>query len=136
MIYKTSDTNQVKKAIQNINKWSETDCKFELKKVSNSRTSQQNRALHLYFSFVANELNELGLMFKYTGLRQNGLESRYTSNIVKNFIWRPIQISMFNIESTKDLTTEQMNEIIDTITLFFGERSVNIHFPSIDTLIK
>ena len=136
MIYKTSLPKDIKKAQDNIKKWAEIDCEFELKKVSNTRTSQQNRALHLYFSFISNELNELGLEFHYQGLTQDGLTSIYTSDIVKNFIWRPIQTSMFDIKSTKDLTTDQMNKIIDVITKFFGDKGVNLHFPSIETLIK
>ena len=136
MIYKTSSLEDIKKAHVNIDTWAKTDCKFELKKLSNSRTSQQNRALHLFCSFVSNELNELGLEFHHPSLITEGFTTRYTMDIVKNNVWRPIQIALFDKVSTKDLDTKQMNEIIDVITKFFGDRGVNIEFPSIDTLIN
>ena len=135
MIYKTSNDEDVKKALNYIKELSKKDCKFELKKISDSRTSKQNRALHLYFSFISNELNELGMEFNYKGLSLNDLSSRYTSEIVKEFIWRPIQVSLFNVKSTSKINTKQMNEIIDVITKFFANKGVTLDFPNIETLI-
>lgn len=109
---------------------------IELKEVKKTRTNDQNSALHLYFKLIAYQLNELGLEFHYQGLNIQGLTSRYTENIIKEFIWRPIQISLFNIKSTTKLDTRQINEIIDVITKFFGDRGVFIEFPSIETLTK
>ena len=99
-----------------------------------TRTSAQNRGLHLYFSFVANELNELGIQYQYTGISGKTFELRYTSDLVKEFIWRPIQVAMFKKKSTRNLTTQEMNEIIDVITNFFADRGVVIEFPNIDSL--
>ena len=101
------------------------ECKFELKKVSNTRSSQLNRAMHLYYTFISSELNGLGLEFEYTGLMTKGLSSRYTPLIVKEFIWRPIQIAMFDITSTKDMNSNQINEIIDVIVSYFGNKGIN-----------
>ena len=41
---------------------------------------------------------------------------------------------MFDIESTKDINTKQMNEIIDVIDKFFAERGVYVQFPDKDQL--
>ena len=98
------------------------------------RTTAQNRSLHLYFSFIANELNELGIQYQYTGISGKTFELRYTSDLVKEFIWRPIQVAMFKKKSTRTLTTSEMNEIIDVITNFFADRGVVIEFPSIDAI--
>lgn len=98
------------------------------------RTSIQNRALHLYFTFISNELNNLGLEFNYTGLVIENLSSVYTPHIVKEFIWKPIQIALFNKNSTTKLNTKEINEIIDVITKFFGDRGISVQFPSIETL--
>ena len=100
-----------------------------------TRSTAQNRSLHLYFSFISNELNELGIQYQYTGISGKTFELRYTSDLVKNFIWRPIQMSMFNKKSTTQLTTKEMNDIIDVITNFFAERGIVLDFPSMDTLI-
>lgn len=136
MIYKTSNNDDVKKAKEYFEKILKQDCKFELKKIVQSRTTLQNSSLHLFFSFVSNELNNLGLTFTYDGLKIKGLESRYTDLIVKEFIWRPIQIAMFDIKSTRKINTKQINEIIDVIIKYFGERGINLDFPSIETLIN
>lgn len=136
MLINPNNELEVKKGRQHFEKLVKLKKKFNLTGVSESRTAKQNRALHLYFSFVSNELNELGMEFKYQGLIIKDLSSRYTSDIVKEFIWRPIQIAMFDIKSTKDINTKQINEIVDVITSYFGDRGVNLDFPSIETLIE
>ena len=135
MVINTSKPNEVVKANDYFKKLMDSECKFELKKVLNTRTSQQNRALHLFFTFVSSELNELGLEFTYEGLSTKNLTSRYTELIVKEFIWKPIQFSMFNIKSTKKLDTNQMNEIIDVIVSYFGNKGVILQFPNLEKLI-
>lgn len=135
MIINTSNESEVIKANDYFKKLINSECKFELKKVLNTRTSQQNRALHLFFTFVSTELNELGLEFTYEGLNVNNLSSRYTALIVKEFIWKPIQIAMFKVESTTKLTTKEMNEIIDVIVSYFGQKGIDLQFPNIEKLI-
>ena len=107
---------------------------IELKEIKKLRTVTQNSALHLYFTFVAYELNNLGLEFHYQGLTTQGLTSRYTDNIVKEFVWKPIQMALFDIKSTTKLDTKQINEIIDVITKYFGDKGISINFPSIESL--
>jgi hypothetical protein len=100
------------------------------------RSNTQNSALHLYFDFISKELNNLGLEFQYQGLKGLDFSIMYTPNIVKEFVWRPIQIALFDKESTTKLTSKEINEIIDVITKFFGERGVYLEFPSIQSLIN
>ena len=101
---------------------------IEIKK--QTRSGQQNRALHLFFRFVSESLNDIGLTFNYTGIKGMTLETRYTEQIVKDFIRRPIQIAMFDKQSTTEITTHEINEIIDVITKFFADRGVEVNFPS------
>ena len=101
-----------------------------------TRSTKTNSALHLYFSFIANELNELGIQYQYTGISGRTFELRYTSQLVKEFIFRPIMVAMFNKKSTTKLTNKEINDIIDVITNFFGERGVVLEFPNIDSLNK
>lgn len=107
---------------------------IELKKLSDKRTSQQNRALHKFFVLISNQLNEIGQEFCYTGLKGLELSTRYTPEIVKNFFWRPIQLALYDIESTKKLTTEQINGVTDVIIKFFGDKGILIEFPNRDNL--
>ena len=98
--------------------------------LSKKRTTKQNSSLHLFFDLISFALNELGQEFCYTGVKGFNLTTRYTPLIVKEFFWKPIQITLFDIESTTKLNTQQMNEVIDVIVKFFGEKGVFIEFPN------
>lgn len=104
-------------------------CNNEIKQ---KRSSQQNRALHKYFSLIAIELNELGQEFCYTGITGKELSLQYTETIIKELFWKPIQMTMFGTNTTTKLTTDQMNMIIEVFSKFFAERGVELNFPCID----
>lgn len=106
-----------------------------LDKVIKSRSLTQNKALHKYFELISDKLNHMGFTFAYTGLKGLELEMRYTPEIVKNMIIKPIMISMFKIESTTKLTTDMINDIIDVMNSYFSSRGEYIPFPSIQSLI-
>lgn len=101
------------------------------------RTLQQNRALHLFFKHIALNLNAMGITFNYSGLKGSEMEMPYTEYLVKETIWKPIQMTLFEIESTRDLETFHINSILDVLTNFFAKHKVNITFPSqIDLIAK
>ena len=135
MRYDTSNIEEELKCRNRFNHLINNKRVIELKEPKNTRTSRQNSALHLFFTFVSDELNNMGMEFTYQGLTTPEISMMHTPELVKNFIWRPIQIALFDIESTKDLNTGQMNKIIDVITKFMSDRGVQIEFPSIETLI-
>lgn len=110
--------------------------KVELKEVKITRSQQQNQALHVFFTIISYELNEMGVEFCYTGASGRNFNTRYTPDIVKNYFWRPLQITLFDIKSTTKINTQQINEITDVIIKFFGDRGVVVGFPSIEQLIK
>ena len=117
-------------------KWLRENNKFcELTEIKRTRSISQNSALHLYFEHLSKELNQLGITFKWMGIKGNEMEIIYTSELVKAHIWKPIQQTLFKKESTTKLTTQEMNEIITILNKFFSERGVYIAFPSIETLI-
>ena len=117
------------KAKEYLDKLLKSGNQIELKNIE-TRTSLQNRALHKFFVLISEQLNEMGQEFCYTGIKGKELSSRYTPNIVKSFFWKPIQIALFEIESTTKLNTKQINEISDVIIKFFGEKGVVIGFPN------
>ena len=136
MKYDLSINRDLKNAEFYFSKLVNSKSKVEITKIVNKRTSQQNRALHKFFEIISSQLNEIGLEFKYFGLKGQIIELMYTPNIVKEQVWKPIQLALFDIESTTKINTEQINKIIDILTKFFSERGVVIEFPSIDTLMK
>jgi hypothetical protein len=103
--------------------------KVELKRLKNTRSTDQNSSLHLFFTMISEQLNELGMEYIYFGLKGQEISLTYTPELVKTFFWKPIQLALFETESTTKLTTEQMNRIIDIIIKFFGDKGVVIEFP-------
>ena len=136
MKFDLSDEIQSLKAIARWKYLIEKGCKIELVEIRDTRSQAQNRALHLYFTMISEQLNELGLEFQYTGLKGSAISLMYTPELVKNMVWRPIQIALFDIESTTKINTKQINQIIDILTKFFGERGVSIEFPSFESLMN
>jgi hypothetical protein len=136
MKYNLSSTIDQQRATLRLETLIKRGAKIELKELRNSRSEKQNKALHLFFTFISDELNEIGLQYQYTGISGKTFELRYTSTLVKEFVWRPIQIAMFNKKSTTQLDTKEMNDIIDVILVFFGDRGISLEFPSIDSLMK
>jgi GH18 family chitinase len=99
------------------------------------RTLTQNRALHKYFGLLSDELNTLGLDMK-TVLKPE-VEIAWSSESVKNYLWRPIQKVMLEVDSTKDLNTKQIDKVFDVLNRHIGEKfGVHIAFPSIEEVIN
>tara|TARA_R110002167_G_scaffold106599_6_gene273236 strand:+ start:1822 stop:2235 length:414 start_codon:yes stop_codon:yes gene_type:complete len=124
------------KAIDYLTSLIEGEKLVELKEVRETRSQLQNRSLHLYFTLIAYQLNDIGLEFNYDGLNGQEFSLRYTPDLVKNFIWRPIQVALFDIKSTTKINTIQINEVIDVICKFFGDKGIVIEFPSIESLLN
>ena len=93
---------------------------IELKKVVNTRSSAQNRALHLFFTQVANQLNEIGIPFVYKELKGIEIETTWTAELFKEMTWKPLQKVMFGVESTTKLKRDQIDPIFDVINKFFA----------------
>lgn len=103
-------------------------------KSTKKRTSQQNRALHLYFTMIADTLNEAGLDIKTT--LKNAVEIPWNPLTVKELLWRPIQKVQLGKESTTQLTTGELDKVFDTLNRYLStEHGITEEFPSIERLI-
>lgn len=133
------------------------DCEVTIKKLSKTRTSLQNRALHKFCRMVADALNAAGWSFWGLMLRKvSGLifrkrreinqkaeitdydlgylaclgdveealpkvETEWNTELVKEHLWKAVQIPMLNKESTTEaerheygLVYEQLNRVLAT----------------------
>ena len=98
------------------------------------RTTQQNRALYLYFRQISNLMNENGYTIEM--LINNGFQLHVSEHIIKQ-LWLNIQNAMYGDESTTKLTTEKINKIYDVFNKQIGEAfGEHIPFPSIDEIIN
>ncbi len=99
------------------------------------RTSQQNRALHLLFTMIAERLNEAGLEMKK--VLKPEVEIRWTPDSIKEYLWRPVQKIMLGKESTTQLSTKDIDQVFMVICRHLGEKfGVETSFPSIETLME
>ncbi len=97
----------------------------------NQRTPLQNRAMHKYFTMLAEELNAAGLDMK-TVLKPT-VDIPWTPESIKNHLWRPVQDAMFDKESTTELTTKDLTQVYETLTRHLGEKfGTFCRWPSIE----
>lgn len=84
------------------------------------RSSAQNRALHLDCQMIADKLNDAG----YEARKTIKVDIPFTTQLVKDFIWRPIQIKMFQKKSTTELLKHsvEIDRIHEVVMRELGEK--------------
>lgn len=103
-------------------------------KESKPRTLAQNSALHLYFEMLAEALGEAGLDMRKT-LKPN-IDIPWSKETVKEYLFRPIMKSQLNKKSTIEMTTKEVDQVIETLNRHLGEKfGLHIPFPSIDSIM-
>lgn len=128
MVYNSLIPKDIEKAKNYLDQIISRGSKFELKKIVNYRTALQNRALHKFFGIIADRLNDLG--HECIVQRLDDLVGMpYTTNLVKENVWKVVQIDLFDIESTTKINTEQINQIADVIIKFYAEKGIIVDFP-------
>ena len=100
------------------------------------RSTQENKALHVLFQNISYELNRLGLEFTFKGIKGMEIETTYTPDIVKNFIWEPLQKALLSKSSTTQLTHNDISMIFEILGKWFAENGIVIEFPSVESLMK
>ena len=103
---------------------------IDIKIYKNTRTNRQNRALHLYFSLVSDELSSAG--FELRDLVLDNIPIPITSESIK-LLWKQMQEKMYGTTSTTELKTNEVGEIYDAMNIVISERlKVHIPFPNFD----
>jgi len=108
---------------------------IRIDKLKKTRTSQQNRALHLWFTQLAEALNLAG--WDMRKLIKQEVDISWSGISIKEYLWRPIQEIYLKKKSTTQLKTEEIDQIYDQVNRIVGQRTgVYVPFPSIDTLFE
>jgi hypothetical protein len=84
------------------------------------RTLTQNRALHLFFSLLADALNGAGLDMRK--VLKPSVEIPWTGKSVKEFIWRPVQEVMLDEASTAKVSTTDYTPVYQTLARHFASK--------------
>jgi len=99
------------------------------------RTLQQNAALHLWFTQLADALNEAGYDMRKT--IKEGIDIPWTPYTIKEYLWRPVQKELLQKISTTQLDKlKEIDAVYDVVNRVIAEKTgVYIPFPSIETAI-
>ena len=94
------------------------------------RTIKQNSSLHVGFELLADALNNAGYETKAV-LAVKQVEVPWNESLVKELLYRPIMLAMFNKQSTTELDTKEISDVWDVLQRHLGEHfGVNLPFPS------
>ena len=107
-----------------------------LSKVKKPRSTAQNAALHLFFDWLAMELNAEGLTQKLIFEKlKDGSHACWDRDSTKN-LWRIMQRALVQKNSTSELTTSEVDKIYSALQAFFLARMnfAITEFPSRDDL--
>ena len=93
------------------------------------RTTQQNKALHLYFRLLAESLNEAGLDMKK--VLKPTIDISWNERNVKGYLWRPIQNAQVIKKSTTELNSDEIDKIYEVINRHISEKfGIYVPFPN------
>lgn len=85
------------------------------------RTSQQNKGLHLFFTMLADELNNSG--YDQRKVLKETVDIPWTPEAIKEQLWKPIQKLMYNKESTTELDkVKEIDKVHEVLMRHLGEK--------------
>lgn len=129
-IFNLSNPEAFNRAFGYFSHLKEKGATIEINEKKLTRSSQQNRALHLFFNWAANALNDHHDYFIYRGLKGNEVEMEWSGEMFKEFYIKPIIKVLYDIKSTTKLKTNEIDQVIDIVTKHFSDKGISIYFPS------
>lgn len=99
------------------------------------RTKQQNKALHVLFNLLAEQLNDVGLDMRKT--LEPHIAIPWSGRAVKEYLWRPVMKQQLVKASTTQMTTVEIDQVFDTLMRFLAMKHgfEGVNFPSVEELI-
>lgn len=99
-----------------------------------TRTNKQNRALHLWLRKLVLELDNAGLDMK--AVLKPEIDIPWTDDLAKQFLWKPVQKAMLGKERTRDLETDEVSKVYETLNRHMANKfGVSVPFPEIFRLL-
>ena len=97
---------------------------IEVSKLEVKRTISQNSAAHLWMTQIAKIFNDNGhTVQKVLGSMRQGVEIYWSASLIKEILWREIQMAVTGKQSTTELSKhEEIDKIVNILTKFCGER--------------
>lgn len=102
--------------------------------MKDKRTLTQNRAMHKYFTQLAEALNDGGLDMKRT--LKPEIDIPWSGATVKKFLWKPIQDAILDKDSTTELDTKEPSLVYETLNRHLSEKfGIHVPFPSVEEIL-
>jgi len=96
-------------------------------RTAKTRTQRQNRALHVFCRQLAETLREKD--FDTAKFFKSGFEVPFTTEIVKDNVWKPIQRAVTNKERSSKLSRTEVSEVFDVINRLLAEKGIHVPWP-------
>lgn len=98
--------------------------------MSDQRTIQQNKSLHLYCEMLAEALNEAGLDMRV--VLKPEVDIPWTKESVKEHLYKPILKIMLDKDSTTEMDTVNPSEVYQVLDRHLAEKfGVSVEWPSL-----
>lgn len=98
-------------------------------KTGKQRTNKQNRSLHLYLGMLSEQLNNAGYDMKKT--LKPSVEIPWSTELAKEYLWRPIQKAMTKQTSTTKPKTSEYPKIYEVLSRHMAQKfGVSVAWPS------
>jgi hypothetical protein len=93
------------------------------------RTLTQNAALHLYFTRLAEALDAGG--YDVTHTLKHSVDIPWNPVLVKELLWKVIQLPMTEKHSTAELDRVEVGHIYEVLNRHLGQKlGIHVPFPS------
>lgn len=108
----------------------------ETKKEKEQRTKRQNRAMHLYFTQLAEALNDGGFTVQIVLKQKTDID--WNLDLVKNLLWRTAQQVILHKNSTTELNKQKdIDMVYEHLNRHISEKwGVHVPFPSEEEMIE
>ncbi len=111
----------------------------DIKNIKENITTQQMKALHLYFTHLAQELNDKH--FDMRAIIRQDVEIEWTPYTIKEYLFRPLMKAKYGKISVKQLfKNKEIDNIVDIITKVIAERTKGecnyVPFPCWEDLLN
>lgn len=102
---------------------------IEIKKLSKKRSVLQNRSLHLYFTQLAQTLNDNDLTVQL--VLEQAIERHWCMETVKAQLWQPLQNSLYGDIKTSNMDTKAYSKVDFYLSHFLSTKfGISVPFPS------
>lgn len=99
--------------------------------VRGTRSDNQNRAIHLWLTLVADELDKRGHTVQDVVKAIRRAEIRPNKDVLKEVMWRPYQKAKLGKESTTQLSKLEVDTVYEGLNKWLGEQfELHVPFPS------